>query len=160
MFPLARNMDIYNSCTVEILCQGSSSSSENRGTEFQPPPPAKPGEHLPGISVEIGAQHGLSPEHPLRITHQHPAQRHSGESRAVPDGRLRDHLYGALLTTIPLGNRDGTPDGNVGIGTQTPETASGGLALHIHKPERRFRTETGRWGSKRPAMGMAVYGHQ
>jgi hypothetical protein len=27
-----------------------------------------------------------------------------------------------------------TPAGNVGIGTETPETATGGLALHIHNP--------------------------
>jgi hypothetical protein len=27
-----------------------------------------------------------------------------------------------------------TPAGNVGVGTETPETATGGLALHIHNP--------------------------
>jgi hypothetical protein len=47
----------------------------------------------------------------FRITDQNPAQRHSGQARAVPNRRCRDHLHGALLSTVPAGDRDRFPLG-------------------------------------------------
>src|SRR3712207_4446297 len=47
----------------------------------------KPRDYPPRIGMEVGAQESLGGELFLRVSDQHPAQRHSGQARAVPDRR-------------------------------------------------------------------------
>src|SRR5215204_983991 len=80
-------------------------------SSLQLPSPDKVRDDPLGICIELGAKQSLSLELSIRIPDQYPAQRHSGQARAVPNRRCRDHLDGALLTTVPASDRDRFPLG-------------------------------------------------
>src|SRR5215212_2067942 len=74
------------------------------------PTPYEPGDDPLRIDTKIGAKKRLDPELSLRVSDQHPTQRHGGQARAVPNSGIRDGLYGAFLLAIPVGHRDSLPD--------------------------------------------------
>jgi hypothetical protein len=76
---------------------------------FHLPAPHKPRDDPLWVGTKIGAKECLGPELCLGVSDQDPTQRHGRQSRAVPDSRVRDSLYGALLPAVPVGHRDGPP---------------------------------------------------
>src|SRR5215208_399093 len=78
---------------------------------LQLPAHDKPGEYLLRISFKVGTEEGLGFELLLRIAHQNPAQGYGEQARAVPHGRLGSDLDHALPAPIPVGDRDGLPNG-------------------------------------------------
>src|SRR5215210_8159828 len=71
----------------------------------------KPQDDLLRLGGQIGAKECLGLELFLRVSDQHPTQRYGGQAGGVPDRRLGDDLYGALLFAIPVCDHDRLPAG-------------------------------------------------
>src|SRR4029450_12460257 len=69
----------------------------------------KPRDDLLWLGSEIGAKECLGLEPFLRVSNQHPTQRYGGQAGAVPDCRLTNDLYSALLFAIPVCHHDRLP---------------------------------------------------
>src|SRR5215208_5723925 len=69
----------------------------------------KPRDDLLRLGGEIGAKEYLGLELFLRVSDQHPTQRYGGQAGGVPDCRLGNDLYSALLFAIPVCNHDRLP---------------------------------------------------
>src|SRR5918994_2273571 len=76
----------------------------------------KPADDLLWISVKVSTKESLGLELSLRITHQHPTNRHGEQARRILERCLRSDLDCAILAPVPVGNRDGFPEGGMIFG--------------------------------------------
>ncbi len=75
------------------------------------PSPDKPRGYPLGVGFEVGAKESLGLELILRVMNQYPPQGHGGQPRTMPDGGIRDDLHRTGCVAVPVGYRDGPPEG-------------------------------------------------
>ena len=77
---------------------------------LQLPPLNEPAQDLLRVLIGIGAEQGLRVEPAQRVTHQHPPDRHDGQSGMAPDRGAGAQLNRALAPATPARHQNVPPD--------------------------------------------------